>query len=44
MQGDLLVSGGLNFPGGFGLRRKKSLLLVLDTCTNFKINMVNTVK
>ena len=26
---NLLVCGGLNFPGGFGFRRKKSPLLAL---------------
>ena len=26
IQGDLLVCGGLHFPGGFGFRRRKSPL------------------
>ena len=32
----LLVCGGLNFPGGFGFRRRKSPLLAFDN-TNFLI-------
>ena len=37
IQGDLLVCGGLYFPGGFGFRRRKSPLLSLES-TNFQKN------
>ena len=36
-RGDLSVCGGLNFPGGFGLRRRKSPPVAYES-TNFQIN------
>ena len=35
IQGDLLVCGGLHFPGGFGFQRRKSPLLAFVR-TNFQ--------